>query len=213
MAYDFKLIMRLHAPVVMPVVPLRLDGLLTEALARLNNDWASDFPLPLVWDDTLGGYRASQLIFGVTAESPMTYHALYRPSNNDGLDRVAIRDPKVTISNKGGSGRKRLTPYDGYLAPFMVCYGQAPTEESAQSIPDLMNLLDGIGVMYQVGFGAFTCEPLLLDDAECWRHRSWPAESADQCPSKRTVHAVESLVPGGPNADVVRPRRIDREAV
>lgn len=213
MAFNFKLTARLHAPLVMPAVPLRLDSLLTESLARLHNDWATPHSLPLVWDDTVGGYRASQLVFGVTADSPLCHQPVRRPSQNYSLDRTLVRDPRRVIPNNGGSARRRLTSYDGYLAPFVVCYGQAPSATEADTIPDLLALLDGIGVMHQSGFGAFTHDTVLRDDATGWRNRSWPAAFADRCPARRAVRAIESLVPRGPAVDVVRPRRIDREAV
>lgn len=203
----FRLTLALHTPVLLPMVPIRLDTLLHEAACRLNQDWAQAHELPLVFDSDIGGWRASQLYFVTTPTAPLATRKLTTVSSFDRLDRVQVRNAKMRFRAIGGY-QPRLTEYACLSSPFVRFYGDG----DADACVALLELLDGIGRNHNRGGGQFSVSEIADDDTAGWRWRSWPAETTVELPFTE-VGALERLAPGGVDVAVRRPARVLRETM
>lgn len=204
----FRLLLRLHSPVVLPVVVPRLDTLLHEAACRLSQSWTADHALPLAFDDDLGGYRGSQILFGTTVNMPMMARHVTCPSSPESLDRHLVSNPR-RLQESGGPYVRRLSRHQAYLSPYLVFYGDGDPDRCA----DMLQLLDGIGREHGRGGGGFTVADVTPDSDEGWRYRSAPADTPADLLPYAPIRSRERLVQGGPNVDVVHPPRVAREVI
>ena len=213
----FRLQLRLNTPVILPRATPRLDILLAEAVRILHLDWerplqASD--MPLAWDDRLGGFCGSQLVFGTTAQHGMTAAHVAFPSHIQSLPFSEVSPPvSRRIKLDGGPYAPRLTERPALLAPYVLFYGIGNPTRCAE----LLALLTGLGREYASGYGHFSVESITrLDDTDTrWRQRPWPADQHDAHASQPYAPSMDSLVvcPGEEAQPVLRPPRILKEAL
>lgn len=205
----FRLVLALHAPLVLPEVVPRLDTLLHEATCRLHQDWSRDYELPLVFDEARGLYRCSQLIMATTPTTSIWPVNYSRPTNGEGLERASVSNPRKIRPN-GGEFLERLTTYSAYWPPYVIFEAQGDAERCV----GLLDLLDGIGREHGGGMGRFEVEALLPGDENGWQRRSLPDSSqpywADSMP---TLSSFERLTVTGDPVAVIRPPRILREVL
>lgn len=213
----FRLTLALHAPVILPIVPPRLETLLFEGLCRLHQDWETVHELPLMFDDTLGGYRNSQLIFATTPEHGLMAQHINLTSipllgDLHLTQEVAKRPIKkpYTIKLDGGPNAPRLTRHDAIRAPYAVFYAEGDSDKTLQCLQTIRSL----GKEHKRGFGAFTVLGVERIKSERWALRAWPAGAADIAASKvetQWVPDTQWLAPGQSVTSVVRPPRVLKE--
>lgn len=209
----FRLVLKLHAPLILPQTTPRLDSLLQEAMARRHQDWQTRHDLPLKFDSALGVYRASQMIFGMTAQQSIASSTIKFATQEHGLDRAKVKKPKRRIRKDGGIHVSKMTSHTGYYAPYVLFYAQGDPE----AVERLLAMLSGIGREYANGFGYFTIAQTMLVHQgpganQPWRFRPLPAGTTNDVPFD-PIPGVAHLVPNGEHVDVVRPRRMLRETM
>lgn len=205
----FRLQLALHTPMVLPDVPPRLDILIHEAMCRVHRSWAREHALPLTFDEDIGGYRASQVVFGTTRDMPMSTHSVTCISRANELARDRVVAPKRRINEGGGGYIRRLTRYHGYLSPYLIFYGEGDPEACGH----LLSMLDGVGREHARGSGAFTVTDITPVAGEWWRIRSVAAGTPTSSLPYEAIRARERLLPTGVEVDVLRPPRVIREVV
>lgn len=213
MAKAFQLVLRLHTPVILPIITPRLDTLLAEAVRHHRLDWESPVDeLPLTWDEQRGGYRGSQAVFGTTAEHGLSGQTIELPSSVRQLPlHAAIRGKKRVKSVKldGASTAPKLTSHNGYLSPYLIFYGDG----DPQACLKLLSMIHHVGKEHARGQGFFTVESVESDTGEGWRMRPW--RSADDHTSDRYTPVPDTLRMGlvGDDVPVFRPPRVLREVL
>lgn len=210
MASEFRLILRLHTPVIMPVAAPRLDVMLHEAMCRLHQDWTTLHDLPLEKDPETGVYRASQLILGTTATRPLTAISQKLVTSVFRQDLHLAHKVKARFMTTFPDGNK-LTPHQGIGAPYALFYGVGDGQQCAE----LLSLLSGIGREHARHYGAFSVERLESSTAERWRLRPWPSDHpAGWAPCTETFSQDQlCLRPRQAPAEVMRPPRLLREVL
>lgn len=204
----FCIELRVRSQIVMPAVAPRLDVLLQEAMCRCWRDWETTHDLPLAFDEALGVYQCSQIVFGSGEQNPLYACDYTCPSRPQGLDRHLVRDPNTRpIEENKWPYLNRMTRYPAIRTPRALFYGNGDGERCAQ----LLTLLDGIGREYGRGSGGFKVAGVRADTTEGWRLRSVPAATDRASLPYQAVPAEERLLPRGPTVPVLRPRRILRE--
>ena len=214
----FRLTLALHAPVILPIIPPRLDKLLLEGKRRLTQDWETDHELPLVFDDELQGYRNSQLIFATTQK-----HGLYaetvalasKPLQGD-LDitkEVAARSIQkpLKIRLDGGPNAPRMTKHSAISAPYAVFYAEGDISETLACL----STIRAVGREHARHYGAFTILGAERVKSTRWALRSWPASAEQRAKELLDIAWVpdqQALRAGQPDVDVVRPARVQKEA-
>lgn len=204
----FKLVLRLHTPVILPAVTPRLETLLREALCRCHQDWETAHELPIRHDEATGVPRGSQLIFGTTAAKPMQAVTTKFISKHSVEDMGMVVSPKRYVWESGPKKRK-MSAYQAYLSPYLVFYGDGDAERCVK----LIQMLDGVGRETSRGAGAFTVDRVEPDDSGGWVQRAFPpALAPDRLPFE-PVNAMEVLTHGSEPVAVVRPERVTREVL
>lgn len=206
----FRLLLRMHTPILMPIVVPRLDTLLHEALSRMHQDWETQHVLPLDTDTETGVYCSSQLVIGVTPQRPMVASSEKLVSSVTRQDLHLASDVKRRFKSVFPDGN-RLTPHKGILSPYAVFYGSGDAEHCAA----LLSLLSGIGREHARHYGSFDVLNVAHDAGEHWRLRPWPVEY-DKGWSSCDTQFVEdrlSLMPCEVPASVMRPPRLIREVL
>ena len=213
MATAFPLRLRLHTPVILPVVTPRLDTLLAEAVRHQRLDWAAPVDdLPLTWDDQGGGYRGSQAVFGITAQHGLVGQVVKLPSSVTRLPAHAATRRNKPIKNiklDGSGTAPKLTTHHGYLSPYLMFYGEGDPEQCLK----LLSLIHHVGKEHARGQGHFTIEAVEPDPDEGWRMRPW--RSAEHHTSDRYTAVPDTLRMGLTGADepVYRPPRVLKEVL
>ena len=206
----FRLVLALHAPVILPDVVPRLDTLLMEGARRLMQNWEDDHPLPLVFDDHVQGYRASQLIFGTTTQKPMV-------ASSPGLSTKMLQSD-LTLVNKlpkrlrqdGGPDAQRLTRHQAISAPYAVFYGDG----DAHACTQLLSAISAVGREHKRHYGAFTIHSIEASESDRWALRPWPAENKSSASQYlETEWMVDQIATSvrGAQRPVIRPARVLRE--
>tara|TARA_R110002051_G_scaffold250392_6_gene309749 strand:- start:211 stop:873 length:663 start_codon:yes stop_codon:yes gene_type:complete len=213
----FRLTLALHAPVILPVVPPRLETLLQEGLRRLHQDWDTVHDLPLVFDRNIQGYRNSQLIFATTAKHGLIAQRINltsRPLQGDlhltqEIANRSIKKPYM-IKLDGGPNAPRLTRHDAIRAPYAVFYADGDPEETLRCLQTIR----AVGKEHKRYFGAFTVMGIERVTNERWALRSWPAGAANDAAAtidSPWIPDTQCLSIGQPEVAVVRPPRVIRE--
>lgn len=210
MADAFQLQLRLHTPVILPTVVPRLDTLLTEATRRLHLDWdALVETLPLSFDSQQGGYRASQLIFGVTRWQGIEAHTIKYSSDVKALPLQQMNKGKRVIKMDGGGTAPKLTRHTAHLSPYLLLYGEGDGQQCAE----LLSLLGGIGLEHARGQGFFTVESIKKDPTNRWQLRPWRTGEMHKNRDYTAIPDVLSMTSGGKSEPVYRPPRMLKEVL
>lgn len=205
----FRLMLRLHTPLILPRVVPRLDTLLQEAACRQHLNWSQLHTLPLVFDDARGGYRASQLIFGVTPHHGLVAQEIGLTSGVSRLPFASASGMKSKLRIDGGPQAPKLTRHPALLSPFVVFYGEGQLEACLQ----LLSHTPHIGLEHARGQGAISIEAFQEDDRQHWRQRPWRQAAEhhgmgyNAIPDQLRMHAT------GNDEPVYRPPRILKEVV
>lgn len=214
----FRLTLALHAPVILPTVPPRLETLLQEGLCRLHQDWETEHELPLVYDDDIQGYRNSQLIFATTREQWLTAQQVSLPSSplrlnlhlSEDVSKRPLTRPYM-IKLDGGPNAPRLTRYNAIRSPYAVFYAEGDPQETL----NCLQTISAVGKEHMRNYGSFTIMGIESMQSQRWAIRSWPVESAEK--ARSLVDDVEwipdkqRLKVGQPDVEVIRPTRVIRE--
>lgn len=209
-SHGFRLILRLHTPLILPPVVPRLDVLLHEAMCRLTQDWETPHVLPLEKDARTGVACASQMVLGITLERPLSASTEKLVGSAYRQDLHLASNVKKRLEHKFPDGGT-LTTHAAMRAPFAIFYGQGDGLRCAQ----LLGLLSGIGREHARHYGAFDVERIEKAQAPGWRLRSWPEDHPEgwaPCEAAFTVDRL-SLAPGQPDVAVMRPPRLIREVL
>lgn len=205
----FRLLLKQHTPLLLTGVTPRLDRLLQEACSRLHQDWSRLHDLPLAWDAEQGFFRASQVIFGITAEHGLEARELGLPASVGCLGLGEAADPPRRVALNGSPTSPRLSRHKAYLAPYLLFYG----EGDGQACAELLELLDGLGREYARAAGAFSVLEVSADASGQWGLRPWPSSADARRVPFEPVADHLSLAPRGESVGVLRPPRLIRERV
>lgn len=208
-AQAFRLILQLHTPLVLPRVVPRLDTLLQEAACRMALDWSTAHPLPLVFDDEQGAFRASQLIFGVTSQFGLEAHQIGLVAHLHKLPLLAARNVRAPLRFDGGDWAPKLSHQKGHLCPYLVFYAQG----DPQACLSLLSEMPHIGLGYSRGQGAVTAMTYEPDTQARWRQRSWRSAAMHKGMGYTPQADYLRLTPWGADEAVYRPPRILREVM
>lgn len=206
----FRLVLALHAPVIMPVVAPRLDTLLLEGMRRLTQDWSSDHALPLVFDETLGGYRASQLVFAPTPDQPLAAVTAGLSTRMLQSDLTLASKVPRRLRQDGGVDAQRLTRHEAIRSPYAYFYAEGDPEECLRRLA----VIRAVGRETKRHFGAFSVEGVEQVSTQQWALRSWPARQkahAEALAGGTWINDALQLQRGGETHAVVRPPRVIRE--
>lgn len=210
MADTFQLQLRLHTPVILPRVVPRLDVLLTEATRRLRLDWVSPVDdLPLVFDQEQGGYRCSQVIFGITTSRGLEARPVKFSSNVTGLPLSHASNMRKSVKLDGGGTAPKLGHHAAHLSPYLLFYGEGDAERCAQ----LLGLLGGVGLEHARGQGHFAVEAVMADTGDRWKKRAWRTGHPHRGQGYTAVPDMLAMTVGGENETVQRPPRLLKEVV
>lgn len=210
MAMAFQLRLRLHTPVILPRVVPRLDTLLTEAMRRLHLDWQTPVQdLPLVFDKEHGGYRGSQVVFGITPWQGLEAHPIKYISNVTSLPLGQARSARKSIKLDGGGTAPKLSQHTAYLSPYLLFYGEGDVQRCAE----LLSLLGGIGLEHARGQGHYTVETVIEDPKSRWKQRPWRTGHLHRGLGYTAVPDMLAMTVEGENESVHRPPRILKEVV
>lgn len=206
----FQLLLRLHTPILMPVVVPRLDILLQEALSRLHQDWKRAHALPLDTEPATGIYCASQLIVGVTPQRPLVAASAKLVSSVTRQDLHLASNVKQRFKSVFPDGN-RLTSHKGISTPYALFYGWGDADKCAA----LLSLLSGIGREHARHYGSFDVLSVAHDVEGHWRLRPWPAAFPEGWRACNTQFIEDrlSLMPREAPAPVMRPPRLIREVL
>ncbi|RUR29718.1 hypothetical protein ELY33_12295 [Vreelandella andesensis] len=208
-AHAFKLLLQLHTPLVLPRIVPRLDTLLQEAASRRALDWSVAHPLPLVFDQQQGAFRASQMIFGVTPRFGLEAHGVGLVSHLYKLPLLAARNVRAPLRIDGGDWAPKLTQHKGRLCPYLIFYA----EGDAQACLDLLGEIPHIGIGYSRGQGAVTATTFEPDTQRRWCQRSWRDQAMHAGMPYTPQADYLRLTPKGKDEPVYRPPRILREVL
>lgn len=206
----FRLVLALHAPVILPVVPPRLDTLLLEGTRRLTQDWQARHPLPLVIDDALGRYRASQIIFASTPHRPLTAVQVGLSTKTLKSDLTLVKKLPKRLRQDGGPDAQRLTSHQAISAPYAYFYADGDAEECLKCL----SVIRALGREHKRHYGAFSIEGVEAMDSTRWALRSWPEHEkarAAELVEETWIADQQRLGDGEPACSVVRPPRVIRE--
>lgn len=206
----FRLILALHAPVILPEFVPRLDTLLHEATCRLRQDWTTEHELPLTFDQELGLYRCSQLIMATTPETSIWPVRYSRPTDGRGLERATVTNPPKRLMTNGGAFIEKLTQYDAYWPPYVVF----DAEGDAARCTALLDLLDGMGREHNGGMGRFEVVSVRPTEQSAWQRRALPLSCKPAWAQRHhMLRGFERLTVFAEQTDVIRPPRIIREVL
>jgi len=206
----FRIVLALHAPIVLPDVVPRLDRLLHEASCRLHRDWSVQHALPLAFDGALGLYRASQLIMATTRASAIRAASYARPTRGQAMDLTVTRNPRE-FKISGSKFLQKAGQYKAYWPPYAVFYGEGDGRQCAR----LLQLLDGIGREHSAGMGRFEIVDVrAAGRADAWQCRSLPPScNPPWADTYHVLHDHEPLGVFGEPTPVIRPPRVIREVM
>lgn len=206
----FRIIMRFHTPLIMPVATPRLDILLHEALCRLHQDWTAAHELPLEKDSATGVYCGSQLIPAVTPSKPMVASSEKLVTAVFRQDLHLARNTKRRFGSQVPDGNK-LTSHQGISIPYGLFYGVGDADQCAA----LLSLLGSMGREHARHYGSFTVERLESTDAPMWRLRPWPIDYSEGWAPCREKFVEDhlALLPSQSSVPVMRPPRLMREVL
>ena len=208
-ASTFCLRLQLHTPLILPLVVPRLDTLLQEAACRRALDWSCSHTLPLVFDETMGGYRASQLIFGVTPHAGLEAHPLSQITRIQQLPLLQARNVRAALRIDGGDWAPRMTHHQGLLSPYVLFYA----EGDAEACIDLLQEMPHLGVGHTHGQGLVSVAAVTTLTQQSWRQRPWRQAEDHQGMSYSPLADELRMAPWGDDEPVFRPPRILREVV
>jgi len=210
MADEFRLVLRMHTPIIMPTVTPRLDVLLHEAMCRLNQNWEGAHRLPLENEAGANVYCASQLILGSTPDRPLSASSERLVSTVFRQDLYLAGKVKKRFGSTFPDGN-RLTPHSAISTPFAIFYGVG----DGQACAELLGMLSGIGREHARHYGAFNVERLERDTSSRWRLRPWPIghPNAWETSAEPYVEDKQSLRPKEKPVGVMRPPRMIREVM
>lgn len=207
----FRLVLKLHAPVILPKVTPRLDVLLREGLRRQTQDWKTDHALPLVYDDDIGGYRASQLIFATMPGHFLSGTNVIMPTGLLRGEPVLSDLKQRNLRQDGGPHAPRLSRHRAYVAPYAVFYAEGDVEECCT----YLSTIKAVGREHKRHCGAFSVHSVEPVTSSRWALRPWPlsqrtlAEKHVQTNDWIVDH--QSVLTDGVEQPVVRPPRIIKE--
>lgn len=213
----FRITLALHAPVILPIVPPRLDKLLLEGKRRLTQDWETDHALPLVFDEELQGYRNSQLIFATTPKHGLFAQTIALASKplqgdlhmtKDIVKRPINKPQKIKLD--GGPNAPRMTKHSAIAAPYAVFYAEGDISETLACL----GTIRAVGREHSRHFGAFSILGAERVKSAKWALRSWPASAEQRAKELLDIAWVpdqQALRVGQPDVDVVRPARVQKE--
>lgn len=208
-AQAFRLVFQLHTPLVLPLVVPRLDVLLHEAACRRALNWSCYPTIPLVFDEARGGYRASQLIFGVTTQQGLTAEPLAVITRLSTLPLLRAANVRAPLRIDGGDWAPKLTHHQGLLSPYVLFYAQGDPEACV----DLLQEVPNIGKGHSRGQGMVSVMATQLDANERWRQRVWRSESEHADMAYTAVPDNLRLTCWGDDEPAYRPPRILREVL
>jgi hypothetical protein len=206
----FRLVLALHAPVILPVVPPRLDTLLMEGTRRLMQDWDTPHELPLTFDDKLQGYCASQLVFVSTPDHPLRAKQIGLSTKMLSSDLTLVKKLPARLRQDGGQDAQRLTQHQAIVAPYAYFYGHGDAYECLKRL----SLIRAMGREHKRHFGAFTVAAVETITDQHWALRPWPAAQgrhAATLVASEWIDDRQSTVIGGAHQAVVRPPRVVKE--
>lgn len=206
----FRLVLALHAPVIMPVVAPRLETLLLEGTRRLTQDWSSDHALPLVMDEALGGYRASQIIFAPTPNQPLAAQGIGLSTKMLNSDLTLVRKLPKRLRQDGGPDAQRLTQHQAIRSPYAYFYADGDMDECLRRLA----VIRAVGRETKRHFGAFTVDRIEAVASNQWALRPWPADQREhvaELAGGTWVDDVLKLNAGYQAQPVVRPPRVLRD--
>lgn len=206
----FRLILALHAPVILPEFVPRLDTMLHEAMCRLHRDWTTEHGLPLTFDQALGLYRCSQLIMATTPETSIWPVRYSRTTVAAGLERAVVKNPPKSIEINRGGFLTKQSKYDAYWPPYVVF----DAEGDASRCTALLELLDGMGREHGGAMGRFDVVSVRPSEPGAWQRRSLPPSyKPTWAQHHHVLRGFERLTVFGEQTDVIRPPRIIREVL
>lgn len=208
-SHAFRLVFQLHTPLVLPLVVPRLDVLLHEAACRRALNWSCYPTIPLVFDETKGGYRASQLIFGVTAHQGLIAEPLAAITRLSTLPLLRAANVRAPLRIDGGDWAPKLTHHQGLLSPYVLFYAQGDPEACL----DLLQEVPSIGKGHSRGQGMVSVMATQPDTHQRWRQRVWRSESEHADMAYTPVADDLRLTCWGDDEPVYRPPRILREVL
>lgn len=197
----FRLVLRLHTPVIMPRVAPRLDSILAEAVKRRDQNWHQVPDLPLVFDADIDGYRCSQVVFLITPTTTLSGVTVTLTDHLDGLDLMRATDARRLLVT-GGAHKRRFSQHAAYVSPYLAFDGEGDVDE----VIGLLDFIDGIGLECGRGTGSFDVDGVLPPVSEGWRYRPLP-EHTPHVPFDPIPDRLRTK-PGGVDVPVVRPPRI-----
>lgn len=168
-AYSFQLLLELHTPLILPLVVPRLDTLLQEAACRRALDWSRYATLPLVFDEARGGYRASQLIFGVTPHAGLEAQPQAKIAQIHRLPLLQARNVRAPLRIDGGDWAPKMTHHQALLSPYVLFYAEGDPDACI----DLLQELPQIGIGHNHGQGMIRVASVSPDSGQRWRQRPW----------------------------------------
>ena len=208
-AQAFRLLLQLHTPLILPLAVPRLDTLLQEAACRRALDWSCYHSLPLVFDEERGGYRASQLLFGVTPHAGLEAHPLARIARIQQLPLLQARNVRAPLRLDGGDWAPKMTRHQALLSPYVLFYAHGDPEACA----DLLQEVPHLGQGYRHGQGMVSVMAVQQDDQSRWQQRPWRDAGAHQGFPYAPLADELRMAPWGSDEPVFRPPRILREVV
>lgn len=208
-AQAFRLLLQLHTPLILPLVVPRLDTLLQEAACRRALDWSCYHTLPLVFDEDRGGYRASQLIFGVTPHAGLEAHPLARIARIQQLPLLQARNVRAPLRLDGGDWAPKMTRHQALLSPYVLFYAEGDPE----ACTDLLQEMPHLGQGYQHGQGMISVIATQVDTQSRWQQRPWREVTFHQGLSYTPLEDDLGMTAWGVDEPVFRPPRILREVI
>lgn len=205
----FRILLKIHTPLIMPRVAPRLPRLLAEALSRCHGDWTHAHELPIA-PDTVTGFKGSQLILATRPTQPLAATTVSLPDFTDGLDFLQVRKPPGPFKEGSANHPRRFTKYPAIQTPYAFFYGVGDGDKTAR----LLTLLDGLGREHMRGYGHFEVMDVQPDTENRWRQT--PHRASRTIPAKLPFEPVFDhlcLEPGQAAVDVWRPRQLLREVL
>ncbi|PJX12707.1 hypothetical protein CWI66_16200 [Halomonas sp. 141] len=206
-AQAFRLLLQLHTPLILPLVVPRLDTLLQEAACRRALDWSCYHTLPLLFDKARGGYRASQLIFGVTPHAGLEAQPQAKIGHIQRLPLLQARNVRAALRIDGGDWAPKMTHHQALLSPYVLFYAEGDPDACI----NLLQELPQIGIGHNHGQGMISVASVSPSTEQRWRQRPWRQAEEHTGMAYSPLTDTLRMAPWGTDEPVFRPPRILRE--